>query len=67
MMDTNDLHGATLSAHHDGHGWLIRAERAGDDPFLFGAYAADPRTAYWTAKQVAARLVGCKVAPLWLQ
>ena len=67
-MEISDLHGATLRAYHDGHGWCIRAERAGDEPFLFAGYAVDARTAHWGAEQVAASswAIGCKVEPLWL-
>ena len=44
---------SVLSAFHDGEGWLIKAERHGEAPYYFGAYAIDARTAHWTAGEVA--------------
>jgi hypothetical protein len=54
---------SVLSAFHDGHGWLIKAERRGEAPYFFGAYADDARTAHWAAGAVA-RGYGCTVEPL---
>ena len=54
-----------LSAHHDGEGWCIRAERLGEEPFHFGCYAATAKDAHWAACEVA-KPIGATVAPLRL-
>lgn len=56
---------SVLSAFHDGDGWCIRAERDGGEPYYFGGYAVDARTAEWAAGEVA-KGYGCKVEPLRL-
>lgn len=67
MARAPDLRGATLSAWHDGDGWLIRADAPGRAPSFFGAYAETARDAHWAAEQIAQGWgKGCRVAPLRL-
>jgi hypothetical protein len=55
----------TISVEHDGDGWLLRADRDGERPRYFGAYAATARDAQWAAELFAE--YGCRIKPLRLQ